>query len=105
MKRRNFIKSSLVGIISAFSMGAVAKVAVAVTAPIVWMKTGLLGYKSKATPDKVVGGKLCINCKWYKDDAKHEYGGNCTLKAVTSGMKSENVYVHSAGNCNMWAKK
>lgn len=104
MKRRSFIFKALASV-AALSSASASALAQTASKTLVWIKTGLMGYKPKATADKVVAGKLCINCKWYKDDPKHEYGGQCTLKSITSGMKSEQVYVHAAGNCNMWQKK
>ena len=100
MKRRNF----LIAFGSMLSM-VLPQISQATTETLVWIKEKTLGYKKKATLDKVVQGKICISCSWYKDDSKHEYGGECALKAMQNAMKVKKVMAHAAGNCNMWQKK
>lgn len=104
MNRRNALKSFLTAI--GFSViSAAPQIAYATQALVIWAKENTLGYKKKATKDKVAQGKICLSCSWYKDDAKHEYGGECALKGMQSAMKTSKVMVHSAGVCNMWQKK
>lgn len=102
MERRNFIKALIAGTMAISSVAGFASEKA--DKVIVWLKNGVLSYKNKATKDKIVAGKICLNCKWYKDDPNNEHGGLCNLKAVQNAMKNEEVYVHSAGNCNMWTK-
>ena len=103
MKRRNFIYS-LIGIGTLLNPLAI-KLANASTSSLVWIKENALGYKRKATRDKVNQGKICLSCSWYIDDSKHEFGGECKLKSMQNLMKSPKVMAHAAGNCNMWQKK
>ena len=107
MKRRDFISRTSLALIGfgSFLKEAAAQTGAKASKALVWLKEGVLSYKAKASKDKALAGKICLNCKWYEDDTKHEFGGMCKLKAATSAMKSEQVYVHSAGNCNMWQKR
>ena len=107
MNRRNFINKTSLALIGfgAFLKEGLAQTKQSTAKALVWLKEGVLSYKAKAPKDKALASKICLNCKWYEDDTKHEFGGKCNLKAVTSAMKSNEVYVHSAGNCNMWQKR
>jgi anaerobic selenocysteine-containing dehydrogenase len=103
MKRRNFLIA--IGSLISTTIPALAQVAKSTSQTLVWIKENTLGYKKKATKDKVATGKICLSCSWYADDTKHEYGGECKLKAMQNSMKTAKVMAHAAGNCNMWQKK
>ncbi|HXH29222.1 MAG TPA: hypothetical protein VNJ01_00250 [Bacteriovoracaceae bacterium] len=101
MKRRDFLKSTL--LFAAVST-AVAKATGIFTesfAAGVAATPGKLGYK-EVSPQKEKG-KLCSTCKHFK--AGDAGAGQCVLPAMQSAMKSKEVIVKADGYCNMWAKK
>lgn len=101
MKRRDFLKSSLlfagVAGVAAKSFGLFNKALAEVT----WVAEKKLGYKNVSTRK----GRNCSGCDWYKAEEKMEGAGQCTLKAMQAAMKSKKVYVKDGGYCNMWKKK
>lgn len=114
MKRRDFIKSVAVFMASAAVAGqevfaqAAKKTAAAVKKVKVFAREGVLGFKKEAPEMAVKANKRCENCKYYKlpspVDPLCPNEGLCTLPAMKTAMKSEEVYVESKSYCNMWQK-
>ncbi len=106
MKRREFLKTSL--LVAGFTAlaGKTAGLFNEALASVVWVKPNTLGYKEVAPDNQVKAGKQCKTCAWYKADAAGGAGsGQCTLKAMQTSMKAPAVFVKDAGYCNMWKKK
>lgn len=106
MKRRDFLKGSLLMTVAATVLGKASGVFNDALAAVVWAKPNTLGYKEVAPPTQVKAGKNCKTCSWFKADAAGGAGsGQCTLKAMQTANKVKAVYVKEAGYCNMWKKK
>ncbi len=107
MKRRDFLKTTLLGTLAATLLGKAAGLANTALANVVMVAEGKLGYKKVATELQVKAGKMCSTCSFYKIDAAGGKGnGLCTLPAMKSAMKSAGTpYVADGGYCNMWKKK
>lgn len=106
MKRRDFLKSSLLIAGFATLVGKTTGVLNNAFAGVVWAKPGTLGYKEVAPANQVKAGKKCGTCSWYKADAAGGAdSGQCTLVAMQKASKVPAVYVKEAGYCNMWKKK
>jgi anaerobic selenocysteine-containing dehydrogenase len=105
MKRRDFLKSSLMIAAVSTVVGKTAGLFNEALASVTWVTAGKLGYK-EVSPQKDKG-KLCSTCKHFKDDKKQKDAGLCTLPAMKNAMKNKDgdVYVKSGAYCNMWAKK
>jgi hypothetical protein len=103
MKRRDFLKTSLMFATVSTVVGKAAGLFNEALANVTWVAVGKLGYK-EVSPQKAAG-KTCETCKHYKADAKQEGAGLCTLPAMTNAMKAKEVYVKAEAYCNMWAKK
>lgn len=104
MKRREFLKSSLllaaVSTVAGKAAGLFSKAHAAGT----FVAVGKLGYK-EVSPQKDKG-KECKTCKHFKANAEAGVGaGECTLVAMQTAMKAKPVFVKEAAYCNMWAKK
>ncbi len=101
MKRREFLKSTLllaaVSSVVAKTTGVLNK---AFAAPVP-VAPGKLGYKDPSPQAK--NGKQCSTCKHYKATSNGE--GLCTLPAMMNAMKTKEALVKEAAYCNMWAKK
>jgi hypothetical protein len=102
MKRREFLKSTL---LFAAVSSAVAKASGLMNKALaadVYVTAGKLGYKDLSPQAK--NGKICSTCKWYKAGAPGE--GECTLPTMKIAMKSATTpKVKENAYCNMWAKK
>lgn len=106
MKRRDFLKSTLMMAVAATVLGKASGVFNDAFAAVVWAKPGTLGYKEVAPAPQVKAGKSCKTCSWFKADAAGGAGaGQCTLKAMQTANKVPAVFVKEAGYCNMWKKK
>lgn len=103
MKRRDFLKSSLMFAAVSTIVGKTAGLFNEALADVTWVAAGKLGYK-EVSPQKAAG-KTCSTCKHFKADAKQKDAGLCTLPAMTNAMKAKEVYVKNEAYCNMWAKK
>ena len=101
MKRRDFLKSSLLIAGLATVVGKTAGLFNEALAAVVWAKPGQLGYKEVAPDNQVKAGKQCKTCKHFnaKDTAGGAGSGKCILPAMKGAYVKENAY------CNMWAKK
>ncbi len=99
MKRRDFLKTTLLAGAVMTVLGKVAGVANEALANVVWVAPGKLGYKEVAPDLQVKAGKNCASCKHFQADAKTPGGGKCVLPAMKGG------YVKAAGYCTMWMKK
>jgi hypothetical protein len=100
MKRRQFLKSTLLLAVVSTVAGKAAGLFNQAFAEETWATVGKLGYK-EVSPQKDKG-KLCKTCKHYK--AGKEGTGQCVLPAMQTAMKSKNVMVKEEAYCNMWAK-
>lgn len=106
MKRRDFLKNSLLVAGLATLIGKTTGLMNNAFAGVVWVKEKTLGYKAEAPANQVKAGKKCNTCSWYKADAAGGEGsGQCTLVAMQKASKAPVVYVKDAGYCNMWKKK
>jgi hypothetical protein len=111
MKRREFLKSTLLMAAVSTVVGKAAGLFNTAIAAPVFMAAGKLGYKEVSPQAKA--GKQCSTCKHFKENeeaskaaGKKGPAGVCTLAAVKGAMKTkEDVYVLNAAYCNMWAKK
>lgn len=101
MKRREFLKSSMLLAAVSTVVGKAAGLFNQALAAGVPAKVNTLGYKEVSPQAK--NGKQCSTCKHYKAGAAGV--GECTLPAMRKAMKAENVEVKEAAYCNMWAKK
>lgn len=101
MKRRDFLKSTLLLAAVSSVVGKATGLFNVAQAAGVKAAPGKLGYKDVSP--QAGKGKTCGTCKHYKAGAAGE--GQCTLPAMLTAMKSKEVVVKEAGYCNMWAKK
>ncbi len=106
MKRREFLKSSLLLAAVTSVVSKTAGLFNEALAAAVVAAEGKLGYK-KVSP-QAKNGKLCSTCKHFKE-VKEKDGsvvkGACVLPAMKTAMKAQEVEVLSGAFCNMWAKK
>ncbi len=105
MKRRDFLKSTLLFAAVSTVVGKASGLFNNAIAASIFVADGKLGYK-KVSP-QVKNGKQCSTCKHYKANAEAgKDAGECVLPAMKNAMKSPaNPYVLNAAYCNMWAKK
>jgi hypothetical protein len=103
MKRREFLKSTLLFAAVSTVVGKTAGLFNEALAAVTWATVGKLGYK-EVSP-QVKNGKQCSTCKHYKADAATAGAGACILPAMASAMKAKEVHVKEGAYCNMWAKK
>lgn len=102
MKRRDFLKSTLLFAAVSTVVGKAAGVLSEAVAAAVFVTPGKLGYK-EVSP-QAGNGKTCSTCKHYK--ATSGGNGECTLPAMKSAMKAASApLVKEGAYCNMWAKK
>lgn len=100
MKRRDFLKTSLLATSFMTVIGKAAGLLNEAAASVTWVAAGKLGYKEVAPANMVKANKKCDTCKYYTaDKVAGEGAGKCTLPAMKGG------YVKGAGYCNMWMKK
>jgi anaerobic selenocysteine-containing dehydrogenase len=99
MKRRDFLKTSLLAGAVMTVLGKAAGFMNEALAAVEWVKPGKLGYKEVAPDMQVKAGKKCDTCKHFQADAATPGGGKCVLPAMKGG------YVKAAGYCTMWMKK
>ncbi len=101
MKRRDFLKSTLLFAAVSTVVGKATGLMSDALAADVWVTAGKLGYKEVSPQAK--NGKLCSTCKHYKAAGAD---GECVLPAMKSAMKAAAAPKVKAGAyCNMWAKK
>jgi hypothetical protein len=105
MKRRDFLKSTLLFAAVSTVVGKASGVLSNAFAAAVFVTPGKLGYK-EVSP-QAGAGKLCSTCKHYKANPAAGAGaGDCTLPAMKSAMKAAVApAVKDGAYCNMWAKK
>ena len=103
MKRRDFLKSTMLLAAVSTVVGKATGLFNEAMAAVVWVAPGKLGYKDPSPQAK--NGKQCNTCKHYKVNAAEAGAGNCTLPAMITAMKAKEVFVKDAAYCNMWAKK
>lgn len=104
MKRREFLKSSLLLAAVSTVVGKATGLFNNAFAVGVKAAVGKLGYK-EVSPQKDKG-KECKTCKHFKANAEAGAGaGECTLVAMQTAMKAKPVFVGEGAYCNMWAKK
>jgi hypothetical protein len=102
MKRRDFLKSTLLFAAVSTVIGKATGVFNDAMAADVWVTPGKLGYKDPSPQAK--NGKQCSTCKHFKQTGTGE--GNCTLPAMKTAMKAATApKVKETAYCNMWAKK
>jgi hypothetical protein len=102
MKRREFLKSTLLFAAVSSALGKAAGFLSEATAAAVFVTPGKLGYKEVSPQAK--NGKQCSTCKHYKAGAAG--AGECTLPAMKTAMKAASApMVKEGAYCNMWAKK
>ena len=99
MKRREFLKGTLLFAAVSTVLGKASGILTNAVAATVAVTEGKLGYK-KVSP-QAKNGKSCSTCKWFKAPTKQ-----CILPAMKNAMKAPDFpTVVEAGYCNMWAKK
>jgi hypothetical protein len=105
MKRREFLKSTLLFAAVSTVLGKATGIFNEALAAGTFAAAGKLGYKDVSPQAK--NGKLCNTCKHYKANAGAGAGaGECVLPAMKNAMKpATNVWVKDGAYCNMWAKK
>jgi hypothetical protein len=102
MKRRDFLKSTMLFAAISTLVGKATGLMSEALAADVFVTVGKLGYKEVSPQAK--NGKTCGTCKWYKAGAAGV--GDCTLPAMKNAMKSAAApKVKEPAYCNMWAKK
>lgn len=102
MKRRDFLKSTLLFAAVSSVVGKATGLISNAIAADVWVTAGKLGYKEVSPQAK--NGKQCSTCKHYK--AEGADAGQCILPAMKTAMKAaEAPKVKAAAYCNMWAQK
>jgi anaerobic selenocysteine-containing dehydrogenase len=103
MKRRDFLKSSLLLAAVSTVVGKAAGLLNSAVAAPVPAAVGKLGYKVES-PQKA-NNKMCSTCKHYK--AGKDGKGLCVLPAMINAMgkPADGVEVVDGAYCNMWAKK
>lgn len=104
MKRRDFLKSTMLLAAVSSVVGKASGLFNEALAAGIKAAPGKLGYKDVSP--QVKNGKTCSTCKQFKANAAAGAGnGECTLPAMQTAMKSKPVFVTEGGYCNMWAKK
>ena len=105
MKRRDFLKSTLLLAAVSTVIGKASGIFNNALASGVWVAVGKLGYK-EVSP-QAGNGKICSSCKHFKANATAGAGaGECALPAMKNAMKApSNPFVKDGAYCNMWAKK
>lgn len=104
MKRRDFLKSTLLLAAVSSVAGKAAGLFNNAYAAGVKAAVGKLGYKEVSPQAK--NGKTCATCKHYKANKEAGAGaGECVLPAMQTAMKAKPVFVGDGAYCNMWAKK
>lgn len=102
MKRRDFLKSTVLFAAVSTILGKASGLMTNALASDVFVTVGKLGYKEVSPQAK--NGKTCGTCKWYKGTGAGV--GDCTLPAMKNAMKSAAApKVKEPAYCNMWAKK
>ncbi len=102
MKRREFLKSTLLFAAVSTVVGKATGVLTNAMAADVFVTAGKLGYKEVSPQAK--NGKQCSTCKHYK--ASGAGVGDCVLPAMKTAMKAPAApKVKEGAYCNMWAKK
>ena len=102
MKRRDFLKSTLLFAAVSTVVGKATGVFTEALAADVFVTPGKLGYKEVSPQAK--NGKTCGTCKHYK--AGKDKTGDCILPAMKNAMKAKTApKVKEEAYCNMWAKK
>lgn len=103
MKRRDFLKSTMLFAAVSTVVGKASGLFNDALAAGVKAAKGKLGYNDVSPK---APAKLCSNCKQFKANAAAGAGnGECILPAMQSAMASKQVIVAQGGYCNMWAKK
>lgn len=104
MKRRDFLKSTLLFAAISTVAGKATGIFTDALAADIFVKPGKLGYKEDSPQAKK--GKTCATCKHYEADAGGKDVGACKLPAMKAAMKAPSAPKVKAGAyCNMWAKK
>ena len=105
MKRREFLKSTLLFATVSTVVGKAAGIFNSALAAGTFAAVGKLGYKDVSPQAK--NGKQCNTCKHFKANPAAGAGaGECTLPAMKNAMKTPtNPFVKDGAYCNMWAKK
>jgi len=104
MKRRDFLKSTLLFAAVSTVVGKASGIFNNAMAAGVPAALGKLGYKLVSPQAK--NGKQCSTCKHYKENKEAgKEAGECVLPAMKNAMKATNVWVKEGAYCNMWAKK
>lgn len=102
MKRRDFIKSTLLFAAISTVVGKTSGILNKALAADIFVTPGKLGYK-EVSP-QVKNNKTCGTCKHYK--AGKDKTGECILPAMKAAMKAPTFpHVKEGAYCNMWAKK
>lgn len=101
MKRRDFLKSTLLFAAVSTVVGKASGILTEAIASDVFVTAGKLGYK-EVSP-QAGKGKTCKTCKHYK--ATKDGVGQCVLPAMKASMKTPTFpLVKEGAYCNMWAK-
>jgi hypothetical protein len=105
MKRRDFLKSTLLFAAVSTVLGKATGLFTEALAAGTFVTVGKLGYKEVSPQAK--NGKTCATCKHFKaNPAAGKGAGDCVLPAMKTAMKASTApYVLEAAYCNMWAKK
>jgi hypothetical protein len=104
MKRRDFLKSTLLLAAVSSVVGKATGLFNEAFAAGTFVTVGKLGYKEVSPQMK--NGKQCLTCKHFKANAAAgAAAGECTLPAMQNAMKVKPVFVKEGAYCNMWAKK
>lgn len=102
MKRRDFLKSTMLFAAISTIVGKATGVMTDALAADVFVAPGKLGYKDPSPQAK--NGKQCGTCKHFKGTGAGV--GDCTLPAMKTAMKAPAApKVKETAYCNMWAKK
>lgn len=102
MKRREFLKSTMLFAAVSTVLGKASGVLTNAMAADVFVTEGKLGYKEVSPQAK--NGKMCSTCKHFKSTGNG--AGDCVLPAMKAAMKSPAApKVKEGAYCNMWAKK
>ncbi len=101
MKRRDFLKSTLLFAAVSTVVGKASGFLTEAIAADIFVAPGKLGYK-EVSP-QAGKGKTCKTCKHYK--ATKDGVGQCVLPAMKAAMKAPTFpLVKEGAYCNMWAK-
>lgn len=108
MNRRNFIKGLMIG--AGLVVTQTAEVFAATAKKIrLAAKVGVLGFKLEPPAPAAKANKKCETCTYFQQPLpgqdKKTTEGLCTLGAMKSAMKAEEVVVKAPNYCNMWKKK